>query len=300
MFRRKTCSQAEQETNNEAALREAKIKELKALIGELSGRSLLYCSDSCLKRYLEARNWNVGKAKKMLEETLKWRSVFKPEEIRWSEVSGEGETGKVYKAGFHDRSGRTVLILRPGLQNTKSLENQMKHLVYLIENAIMNLPEDQEQMSWLIDFTDWTLSTSVPIKSARESINILQNHYPERLAVAFLYNPPRLFEAFWKIVKYFMDAKTFIKVKFVYPKNPESVELMSSFFDEENLPTEFGGKALLQYNHEEFSKQMNQDDVKTANFWGLVHSNNHQQHASSGLSGAEVAPEPIQTNLNRF
>ena len=75
----------------------------------------------------------------------------------------------------------------------------MKHLVYLIENAIMNLPEDQEQMSWLIDFTDWSLSTSVPIKSARETINILQNHYPERLAVAFLYNPPRLFEAFWKV-----------------------------------------------------------------------------------------------------
>ncbi|KAF3517971.1 hypothetical protein DY000_02063939 [Brassica cretica] len=288
MFRRKTTSQAEQE-NNEAALREAKIKEVKTLIGELSGRSSLYCSDPCLKRYLEARNWNVGKAKKMLEETLKWRSTFKPEEIRWDEVSGEGETGKVYKAGFHDRSGRTVLILRPGLQNTKSLENQMKHLVYLIENAIMNLPEDQEQMSWLIDFTDWSLSTSVPIKSARETINILQNHYPERLAVAFLYNPPRLFEAFWKIVKYFIDAKTFIKVKFVYPKNPESVELMSSFFDEENLPTEFGGKALLQYNHEEFSKQMNQDDAKTADFWGLVHS-------SSEFSGAEIAPEPIQTN----
>jgi hypothetical protein len=145
-------------------------------------------------------------------------------------------------------------------------------------------------MCWLIDFTDWTLSTSVPVKSARETINILQNHYPERLAVAFLYNPPRLFEAFWKIVKYFVDAKTFSKVKFVYPKNQESVELMSSFFDEENLPTEFGGEALLQYNHEEFSKQMNQDEVKTANYWGLlVESNN-------GFSGAEIAPEPIQTN----
>lgn len=100
-----------------------------------------------------------------------------------------------------------------------------------------------------------------------------------------------------QIVKYFMDAKTFQKVKFVYPKNPESVELMSSFFDEQNLPTEFGGKALLQYNHEEFSKQMNQDDVKTANFWGLVHSNNNNQHANNGFTGAEMATEPIQTNL---
>lgn len=143
----------------------------------------------------------------------------------------------MYRASFHDRDGRTVLILRPGmqvhyliiwyllvlyysfgklmvlqlLQNTKSLDNQMRHLVYLIENAILNLPEDQEQMSWLIDFTGWSLSNSPPIKSARETINILQNHYPERLAVAFLYNPPRIFEAFWKVcVLLYLIAYCFI------------------------------------------------------------------------------------------
>lgn len=80
-----------------------------------------------------------------------------------------------------------------------SLDNNIRHLVYLIENAVFNLPEGQEQMAWLIDFTGWTLNTSVPVKSARDTINILQNHYPERLAVAFLYNPPRIFEAFWKV-----------------------------------------------------------------------------------------------------
>ncbi|KAL5556001.1 hypothetical protein UlMin_038237 [Ulmus minor] len=100
-------------------------------------------------------------------------------------------------ANFHDRQGKNVLILRSVKQNTASLDNQMRHLVYLLENAILNLREDQEQMAWLIDFIGWTLSTSVPIKSAREAINILQNHYPKRLAVAFLYNP-RIFEAFWK------------------------------------------------------------------------------------------------------
>lgn len=85
------------------------------------------------------------------------------------------------------------------MQNTSALDNQMKHLVYLIENAILNLPEGQEQMAWLIDFTGWSITNNVPIKSARETINILQNHYPERLAVAFLYNPPRIFEAFWMV-----------------------------------------------------------------------------------------------------
>jgi hypothetical protein len=54
-------------------------------------------------------------------------------------------------------------------------------------------------MVWLIDFTGWTMANAVPIKTARETANILQNHYPERLAVALLFNPPKVFEAFWKV-----------------------------------------------------------------------------------------------------
>ena len=92
---------------------------------------------------------------------------------------------------------RVLTVFR--LQNTSSHDNQLRHLVYLLENAIINLPDGQEQMIWLIDFTGWSLSNSVPIKTARETANILQSHYPERLAAAFLYNPPRIFESFWKV-----------------------------------------------------------------------------------------------------
>ncbi|KAF8377941.1 hypothetical protein HHK36_031330 [Tetracentron sinense] len=236
MFRRRSNSLNNQE--NDSLQREAKVNELKASFGPLSGRSLQYCTDACLRRYLEARNWNFDKSKKMLEETLKWRSTYKPEEICWSEVAVEGETGKVYRANFHDRHGRTVLILRPGKQNTSSHDNQIRHLVYLIENAILNLPEGQEQM----------------------------------------------------IVKYFLDSKTFQKVKFVYPKNQDSVELMRSYFDAENLPTDFGGRAKLEYDHEEFSRSMAQDDVKAASLWGF----DKGCHISNGYSGAEVAPEPVR------
>lgn len=59
------------------------MSELRGAIGPLSGRNLKYCTDACLRRYLEARNWNVDKAKKMLEESIKWRAAYKPEEIRW-------------------------------------------------------------------------------------------------------------------------------------------------------------------------------------------------------------------------
>ena len=91
-------------------------------------------------------------------------------------------------------------------------------------------------------------------------------------------------------MKYFLDTKTFHKVKFVYPKNKESVELMKQYFDEENLPTDFGGKAILTYDYEEFSRLMTQDDVKSVAFWG---SNEKINHPANGYSSAEVAPVPI-------
>ncbi|KAL5819342.1 hypothetical protein ACOSQ4_023184 [Xanthoceras sorbifolium] len=289
MFLLRRQSQNSQETDSEQ--RDAKVHELRAALGPLSGRSLKFCTDATLRRYLEARNWNVDKARKMLEETLKWRATYKPEEIRWHEVAHEGETGKVSRANFHDLSGRTVLIMRPGKQNTPSGEGNVRHLVYLLENSILNLAEGQEQMTWLIDFNGWTMTTKISMKTIREIVYVLQNHYPERLAVCIVYNPPKFLEPIFKVVKYLMDPKTFEKVKFVYSKSKGSGsrEFMRSIIDIENLPSEFGGKATLNYDHEEFSRLMAQDDVKTAKFWGF---DEKPYQVTNGHLEAAVAPVP--------
>jgi hypothetical protein len=75
----------------------------------------------------------------------------------------------------------------------------VQYLVYTLENAVMSLPEGQEKMVWLIDFTGWTLAHASPIKTARECMSVVQNHYPERLSAAFLFNAPKVFEATFKV-----------------------------------------------------------------------------------------------------
>ncbi|GJM86870.1 hypothetical protein PR202_ga02769 [Eleusine coracana subsp. coracana] len=65
----------------------SKIGKVRAALGQLSGKSALYCSDASIARYLIARNWDVKKATKMLKKTLKWRSEYKPDEIRWVSFS---------------------------------------------------------------------------------------------------------------------------------------------------------------------------------------------------------------------
>lgn len=67
-----------------------------------------------------------------------------------------------------------------------------------MENAILNLPPDQEQMVWMIDFQGFNLS-HISVKLTRETAHVLQDHYPERLGLAILYNPPKFFEPFFTV-----------------------------------------------------------------------------------------------------
>jgi hypothetical protein len=45
-----------------------------------------WCDDACLARYLRARvdkfGWNLEKSLLMIQDTLKWRREFKPEDIK--------------------------------------------------------------------------------------------------------------------------------------------------------------------------------------------------------------------------
>ncbi|KVH99547.1 hypothetical protein Ccrd_022217 [Cynara cardunculus var. scolymus] len=220
-----------------------------------------FCCDGSISRYLRARNWNVKKAVKMLETSLIWRMNYKPEEICWEHVAAEAETGKIYRSSYRDKNGRAVLVLRPRFQNSNSTRSQIKYLVYCMENAILNSPSDQEQMIWLIDFQGFNLS-NISIKSTKETAHILQDHYPERLGLAILYNPPKFFEPFYKVVKPFLEPKTANKVKFVYADDPNTKTIMDNLFCMDELESAFGGKDEENFDIMKYAEKMKEDDAK--------------------------------------
>ncbi|KAI3996478.1 hypothetical protein MKX01_001316 [Papaver californicum] len=123
-----------------------KTNEVRKMIGSTVDKLPTLFSDASILRYLRARKWNTKQACKMLRETLEWRMEYKPEQICWDDIAREAETGKIYRSNYLDKYGRTVLVMRPGLQNTYSTSGQIKILVYCMENAIMNLPPGKEQM----------------------------------------------------------------------------------------------------------------------------------------------------------
>ncbi|XXG61243.1 hypothetical protein AAC387_Pa04g2950 [Persea americana] len=264
-----------------------KIKEIRRSLGQLSDKLSIYCSDASISRYLRARNGNVKKATKMLKETLKWRFEYKPEEIRWEEVAHEAETGKIYRSNYIDKFGRTVLVMRPGCQNTKSTKGQIRYLVYCMENAILNLPSEQEQMVWLIDFQGFNMS-NISVKVTRETAHVLQDHYPERLGLAILYNPPKFFESFWTVVKPFLEPKTYKKVKFVYSDDLGTKKIMEDLFDMEKLESAFGGLNQTGFNINDYAERMREDDKRMPLFWA----------GAASLSGPPPATAPCFNTNN--
>nr|DAD40289.1 TPA_asm: hypothetical protein HUJ06_014612 [Nelumbo nucifera] len=171
------------------------------------------------------------------------------------------------------------------MQNTKSTKGQIRYLVYCMENAILNLPPEQEQMIWLIDFHGFNMS-SISVKVTRETAHVLQDHYPERLGVAILYNPPKIFESFWTLVKPFLELKTYRKVKFVYSDDLNSKKIMGDLFDMDKLETAFGGNSQLGFNFNDYAERMREDDKRMPSFW------------TRGSS--PVVPEPIPTTAPCF
>uniref|UniRef100_A0ACD5YZ00 Uncharacterized protein n=1 Tax=Avena sativa TaxID=4498 RepID=A0ACD5YZ00_AVESA len=294
----------------EAALYEqqlSKIAEVRAALGKLSGKSALYCSDGSIARYLIARNWDVKKATKMLMKTLKWRSEYKPDEIRWDDISDEAVTGKNYRCDYFDKSGRSILVMRPSCQNTKNAKGQVRNLVYCMEHAILNLPPGQDQMVWLIDFAGFGMS-HLSLHVTKLTADVLQGHYPERLGLAILYNAPRFFESFWKIASPILEPKTRNKVKFVYSDNPETSKIMEDLFNMDELECAFGGRGQATFNITDYAARMREDDNKMPLFWSPENSalasepylmkNHGSQQCSSGLKTEETALDKIMETEN--
>lgn len=84
-----------------------------------------------------------------------------------------------------------------------------------MENAILNLSQEQEQMVWLIDFQGFNMS-HISIKVMRETAHGLQEHYPERLGLAILYNAPKFFEPFFTVKPFHSRTSCFNLLGIVY------------------------------------------------------------------------------------
>lgn len=116
----------------------------------------------------------------MLEATIHWRRAFKPDLLDPTYIRPEAETGKMYYNGF-DLAGRPLWIMRPRHQNSKDNERQIKHIVFCLERGIRLMPAGVETIDIIIDFKGALASHHPSLATSKKFLEILSNHYPERL-----------------------------------------------------------------------------------------------------------------------
>ncbi|KAK0223308.1 CRAL/TRIO domain-containing protein [Armillaria fumosa] len=212
---------------------------------ELMEEEKFWMSHECILRYLRASKWKTEAAIHRMEDTLKWRRSYGLYTTLTSEhVEPEASTGKQVIFGF-TVDGKPGYYMFPSRQNTEESPRQIEFVVWILERCIDMMPSGVETVALFINFADKAKNPS--LGTARQFLNILQNHYPERLGVALIINVPFLVNAFFKLVSPFIDPITREKMKF----NPGVVK--DGIVAADNVMKDhWGGDCEFVYEHEKY------------------------------------------------
>jgi hypothetical protein len=213
--------------------------------GALTEAEKFWLSYECLYRYLRASKWVVATCIQRIEATLKWRREYGLYDIvNAAHVEPEAVTGKQVLFGY-DLTGRPALYLLPSRQNTTDTVRQVQFTVWMLERTMDLMAPGVETLALLINFADKAKNPSLGV--AKQVLNILQDHYPERLGLALIINVPFLVNAFFKLILPFVDPVTRNKIKF----NPSVVD--DGLFAPDMVTSEgWGGSVMLDYVHEKY------------------------------------------------
>ncbi|KAF8674135.1 CRAL TRIO protein [Rhizoctonia solani] len=197
---------------------------------------------------LRASKWVLATTITRLDDTLKWRREYGLYElITPNHVEPEAVTGKEILAGY-DLERRPALYMMPSKQNTEESPRQLQFAVWMLERAVDLMGPGVENLDILINFADRGKNPS--LSTSKNMLNILQNHYPERLGLALVINVPTIINLFFKAIMPFVDPITRAKVKF----NPEIIK--EGLFDKSQATKEWGGEMDFIYEHEKSWKPL--------------------------------------------
>eukprot|EP00761_Pharyngomonas_kirbyi_P012795 gb/GECH01012822.1/.p1 GENE.gb/GECH01012822.1/~~gb/GECH01012822.1/.p1 ORF type:complete len:288 (+),score=48.98 gb/GECH01012822.1/:1-864(+) len=210
------------------------------------------CNGTCLCRFLRARKGSINNAAKMLEKTILWRREYQPARIPVSDVKWQAKDGKNYIRG-RDRHGRPVIWMRARLDTPYAAEQKLKLIVFQVEQAtqIADRENSDGKIDFVADLRDMSYHTVSEVSAAKQVVDVMQNHYPERLGYFLVVDAPWLFNTLWRIVKPLVDPETRQKVHFLKANHPEELwPQFSTFFDRDQVETEYGGTCEYEYQHD--------------------------------------------------
>jgi len=279
----------------------------------------LFDDAGSLIRYLRSESWDLARAEERIRSTARWRKEFGLSGLRagarMDAIARENEAGRLYVRGF-DKVGRPVLHVKFCCADLGSHDDTITHAIYCVERAVACLEQHEAELrlaagggekllrdlagegrqppdgrfALLVDFAGYSRQNRPAFRTLRQLATILQDHYPERLAAAFLVNPPIQVRLLWKALSMVLAGDTQKKVRLV--KGPEPEELRTAF-DEESLEESLGGRNGEPFKSEVFL------NVAAANLGSVYGAEYDAQVAAMNTANlhGDVAEQPIVSNV---
>jgi len=196
---------------------------------------------------------------------LRRRRSFKPESLRWEDINYQGVTGKMYVAPMRDRRGWPLVLMKPRnecVEPKKMGVDNLRYFVYTVEASCRRADEIAcERLSWFVDMPGYTLRNAPPLKISLETLQTMQNHFPERMGEAICYHAPRIFSFLWTAISPFIDPVTYKKVVFMN-KGKKGEAMMAERFDMTQVETDQGGENDTKYDHDTYAILMIEEEYE--------------------------------------
>ena len=218
----------------------------------------MWLTRECLLRYLRATKWNTANALIRLQSTLSWRREYGADDFTYDYISPENETGKQVILGY-DNDARPCLYLNPAKQNTKMSDRQIHHLCFMLDRTIDMMPPGQENSALIINFKGASSGNVPTVSQARQVLNILQGHNPERLGKALISELPWYVTTFFKLISPFIDPVTKSKMHFN--------EDLNKYIPSATLWDHHDGDLNFEYDHSVYWPALEKETSRRKEVW---------------------------------
>lgn len=201
---------------------------------------------ACVARWMKAKDNDANVVEEAIRTHSFWREEYVPNgRIQEEEVRGEIAAKKVFLQG-QDNEGCALLVILASRHDTsvRNIEETERFLCYVLDNAAALAEQNQGEgkIRVLFDLTGLKLK-NLDAKWLSAIFDLLQSHYPERLAALWFLNAPFIFWGAWRVISPFINPTTRGKIRFVSTTGNCSCLQQTAPLD--ILPSCYGGSGEL-------------------------------------------------------
>ncbi|KAL8427329.1 hypothetical protein Efla_002292 [Eimeria flavescens] len=226
----------------------------KGVVDSLTWEEVLWlANDMVLYRYLRSYSWDQEQALQQLLQTVRWRRHRRPHLVRPEEVMQTAARGSVYRKGF-DVHGHPIVYFKPGREPAQSTKAAQEYTLYTMEKAMQSLDKGRsnDQLVFLVDFTGFSITQVPSMDLSKEVVGILNDHYTDILAKAYMLDAPSYFDAVWKFVRVMLHPLTASKVEFINTSNKKQLAKLLERIPAAYLEESLGGACSVSYDHQKY------------------------------------------------